>query len=297
MKRFRRFASIAALGLPLLLSGCWVISTNRRLPVPKAPTIVQSVTPDELVAQMNQRWASLDTMTAKVEIQASVLKTKQGVATDYTTVGGNILFRKPEMLRVLGRAPVIGLPIFDMASDGNTFTLYIPSKKIAYKGSTLLKKKSKNQLENLRPGFFLDALVVQGLEPDDFYSVTSDSETLEDSAKKHLYFVPEYILSITRHTPGSHRDKPVRVVTFHREDLLPYEQDLYDANGNLETHVSYINYQDFGSGLYPSTVIIKRPIEDSQIVLTVEKVTKNVALPADQFVVNVPEGTQIKNLQ
>jgi hypothetical protein len=89
MRRFRRLASFAALGLPLLLSGCWVISTNRRLPVPKAPSIVQSVTPDVLVAQMNQRWASLDTMTAKVEIQASVLKTKQGVATDYTTVGGN----------------------------------------------------------------------------------------------------------------------------------------------------------------------------------------------------------------
>ena len=295
MKRFRRFASIAALGLPLLLSGCWVISTNRRLPVPKAPTIVQSVTPDELVAQMNQRWASLDTMTAKVEIQASVLKTKQGVATDYTTVGGNILFRKPEMLRVLGRAPVIGLPIFDMASDGNTFTLYIPSKKIAYKGSTLLKKKSKNQLENLRPGFFLDALVVQGLEPDDFYSVTSDSETLEDSAKKHLYFVPEYILSITRHTPGSHRDKPVRVVTFHREDLLPYEQDLYDANGNLETHVSYINYQDFGSGLYPST-INQAPEGGFQIVITVESVKENQPLKDNQFHFDIPEGTEIQKL-
>jgi outer membrane lipoprotein-sorting protein len=297
MRRFRRLASFAALGLPLLLSGCWVISTNRRLPVPKAPSIVQSVTPDVLVAQMNQRWASLDTMTAKVEIQASVLKTKQGVATDYTTVGGNILFRKPDLLRVLGRAPVIGLPIFDMASDGNTFTLYIPSRKIAYKGSALLKKKSANQLENLRPGFFLDALVVRGLEPDDFYSVTSDSETIEDAAKKHLYFVPEYILSITRHNPGSHHDTPVRVVTFHREDLLPYQQDMYDTNGNLETQVFYTNYQDFGSGLYPSTVIIKRPIEDSQIVLTVDKVAKNVPLPADQFVVTVPEGTEIKNLQ
>lgn len=297
MRRFRRLASFAALGLPLLLSGCWVISTNRRLPVPKAPSIVQSVTPDVLVAQMNQRWASLDTMTAKVEIQASVLKTKQGVATDYTTVGGNILFRKPDLLRVLGRAPVIGLPIFDMASDGNTFTLYIPSRKIAYKGSALLKKKSANQLENLRPGFFLDALVVRGLEPDDFYSVTSDSETIEDAAKKHLYFVPEYILSITRHNPGSHHDTPVRVVTFHREDLLPYQQDMYDTNGNLETQVFYTNYQDFGSGLYPSTVIIKRPIEDSQIVLTVDKVAKNVTLPAEQFVVTVPEGTEIKNLQ
>ncbi|HUV71222.1 MAG TPA: hypothetical protein VMW15_16300 [Terracidiphilus sp.] len=296
-RRLGRVACMAALLPSLLLSGCFVISTTRRLPVPKAPAIVQSVTPEDLVARLNQRWAALDTMTAKVEILTSVLKTKEGVAQDYTRIGGIILMRKPEMLRVLGRAPVIGLPIFDMASDGQTFTLYIPSKDMAYKGPATLDKVSKNQYENLRPGFFLDALVVRGVEPDEFYSVTSDSETIEDAAKKHLYFVPEYILTITKRVPGSHRDQVVRVVTFHREDLLPYEQDLYDAAGNLETHVTYRDYQDFGSGLYPGTVTIRRPIEGSQIVMLVEKVTENVALPADQFVVNVPPGTEIKTLQ
>ena len=37
----------------------------------------------------------------------------------------------------------------------------------------------------MRPGFFLDAMVVRGLEPDDFYSVTADTETVEDAARKH----------------------------------------------------------------------------------------------------------------
>jgi outer membrane lipoprotein-sorting protein len=292
-----RLAGVTALAPSLLLSGCFVISTTRHLPVPIAPAIVQTMKPDDLVAELNQRWAALDTMTAKVEILTSVLKTKEGVARDYTRVGGIIVMRKPEQLRVLGRAPVIGLEIFDMASDGKNFTLYIPSKNIAYKGPATLNKISPNQSENMRPGFFLDALVVRGLEADEYYSVTSDSETLEDTAKKHLYFVPEYTLSVTKHMPGSHRDRPVRVITFHREDLLPYEQDLYDSDGNLETHVTYRDYQDFGSGLYPATVTIKRPLEDSQIVLQVEKVTKNVPVPEDQFVVNVPEGTTIKNLE
>jgi hypothetical protein len=212
-------------------------------------------------------------------------------------MSGIIVMRKPEQLRVLGRAPVIGITMFDMASDGKEFTLYIPSKNIAYKGPATLKKKSAIQYENIRPGFFLDALAVRGLEPDEFYSVTTDSETVEDTAKKHLYFVPEYVLSVTKHIPGSHRDQPVRVITFHRDNMLPYEQDLYDRQGNLETHVTYRDYQDFGSGLYPSTVTIKRPLEDSQIVLLVEKVAKNVPVAEDQFVVNVPEGTTIKNLE
>jgi outer membrane lipoprotein-sorting protein len=289
-------ACLALTAITPMLSGCFLFYTRRHLPVPKAPAITQTLTPDQLVEHMNKRWAEIKTMTAKVEIQASVLKAEKGVATDYTTIGGNILFSKPEKLRVLGRAPVVGLKLFDMVSDGKNFTLFVPSKNIAYKGSNEVKKRSPNQLENLRPDFFLDALIVKGLEPDDYYSVTNDSETVEDTAKKHLFFVPEYIVSITRHTPGSHRDKPVRVITFHRDDLLPYEQDMYDNEGNPETHVTYSNYQNFGSGQYPSMVTIKRPQENSQIVLTVDAVTNNVDLPPEQFNVELPLETQIKHL-
>jgi hypothetical protein len=262
-----------------------------------APAKIQTVPPDELVARLNQRWGGLNTMTAKVEMLTSVLNTKVGVARDYTRMGGNIVMRKPGELRVLGRAPVIGLEAFDMASDGKNFTLYIPSKNIAYKGSNTLKKKSANQLENLRPDFFLDALVVRGLDPDDDYTVTADSETVEDASKKHLLYTPEYILSIMRRKPGSHQLTPVRVVTFHRDDLLPSEQDLYDSDGNLATNVTYRNYQDFGSGVYPATVTIKRPLEDFQVQLLVEKVSENVPMTDEQFKVSVPPETQIKNLE
>jgi len=296
MRNLHRFACVAACAFVPMLSGCFLISTTRRLPVPKAPAVTQTVTPDELVNDLNQRWSALNSMTAKVEIQASVLKAEKGVATDYTTFGGVVLFAKPAKLRVLGRVPMVGITMFDMASDGSNFTLYIPSKKIAYKGSNTVKKKSTNWFENIRPDFFLDALVVKGLDPDDYYSVTTDQETIEDSAKKHLFLVPEYVLSITRHVPGSHHDQPVRVITFHRDDLLPYEQDMYDADGNPESHVTYANYQDFGSGKYPSIVTIKRPQDNSQIVLTVENVTNNVELPEDQFKVNIPPETGIKQL-
>ena len=293
MKARCRPASVAALFLPLLLSGC--LFTTRKLPVPKAPSIKQTVTPEELVARLNQRWAALDTLTATVEIQASVLKSKEGVAKDYTTLRGHILLRKPEMLRVVGQ--YLGMRMFDMASDGKSFTLSIPPKGKAFRGSNSLKKKSVNALENMRPGFFFDAMVVRGLEPDDFYSVIADTETLEDAAKKHLYTVPEYILSITRREPGSQKETPVRVVTITRDNLLPYQQDIYDSEGNLETQVTYAAYRDFDSSMYPSTVTIKRPLEEYQIVLTVENVKENQILTDDQFVVKVPDGTQTQNLE
>jgi outer membrane lipoprotein-sorting protein len=293
-----RLACAAALALPLLLlSGC--LSTMRRLPVPKGPAVVQTATPEELVNRLNQRFASLESLTARVDLQASVLKSKEGVATDYTSVPGLIFMRKPEMLRVYGMVPVIRTRLFDMVSDGKEFTLYIPSKNKAMRGSNAVRKRSANQLENLRPGFFLDALVVRGLEPNDLYSVTADEDMVEDAAKKHLSSVPEYILSIYRRKPDSQKLAPVRVVHFHREDLLPYQQDLYDSEGNLETEVFYAQFGEFGTSKYPSVVTIKRPLEDIRIVLTVQDVKENQDPPLtdDQFQINIPEGTEIQKLE
>ena len=297
MKTSLRLASAAALALPLLLSGCSLIYSTRKLPIPKAPSTIQTVTPDQLVALLNQRWTALESLNATVEIQASVLRTKVGEAKDYTTIRGHILMRKPDLLRGLGQVPVLGTRMFDMASDGKNFTLYIPGKNMAVRGLNAVKKKSANPLENLRPGFFLDAMVVRGLEPDDLYGVVADSETVEDAARKHLFTVPEYILSISRRNPGSQQLTPVRVVTFSRDDLMPNQQDIYDSDGNLETLVEYADYQDFDSVRYPSTITIKRPLEEYQIVLTVENVKENMTLTDDQFQIKIPEGTQIQNLE
>ena len=289
-------APAAALLFPvLLLSGC--VWTTRKLPVPRAPSIMQTVAPDQLVARRNQRWEALDSLNATVEVQASELKSKEGVARDYTSFRGHILMRKPELLRVLGQVPVLGSRMFDMASDGKSFTLYIPSKSLAIEGLNSVEKKSANQLENLRPGFFLDAMVVRGLAPDDLYSVVTDSETVEDAARKHLFTVPEYILSISRRKPGSQQLIPVRVVTFRRDDLMPSQQDIYDSDGNLETQVNYTDYSDFDSVRFPSTITIKRPLEEYQIVLTVESVKENMTLKDDQFQITLPEETKIKKLE
>jgi outer membrane lipoprotein-sorting protein len=295
MKARCRQASFGALLLPLLLTGCSLFPTTRKLPIPKAPLVTETVEPDELVAQLNQRWDALKTLTATVEIQASVIKTKEGVAKDYPTLRGFILMRKPAMLRVVGQD--LGVRMFDMASDGKDSTLYIPLQKKAMKFSNSLKKKSANALENLRPEFFLDAMAVRGLDSDDLYSVVADSETVEDAARKHLLTVPEYILSISRPKSGSRQLTPVRVVTFSRADLEPYQQDIYDGEGNLETQVFYSGYRNFDSATYPSTIKIKRPLEEIQIVLTVEKITENQTLKDDQFVVTVPEGIQTQHLE
>ena len=293
MNACRRLACYAALLLPILLTGCSLFPTTRKLPVPKAPLVTQTISPEQLVGQLNERWAHINTLTAKVEFHVSVAKSKEGVATDYPSVEGHILMHKPAMLRVVGQ--MIGIRVFDMASDGKDFTLSIPHESKIFKGSNSVKKKSLNTWENLRPGFFFDAMLVRGLDPDDQYSVTSETFMVEDAAKKRLLSVPEYILRITRYKPGSQKETPARVVYFHRDDLLPYQQDVYDSEGNLETQVTYFAYQDFEGAKYPSSVTIKRPLEETQIVLTVEDVHENLPIADDTFVLKTPEGATVVN--
>jgi outer membrane lipoprotein-sorting protein len=61
--------------------------------------------------------------------------------------------------------------------------------------------------------------------------------------------------------------------------------------------VDYANYHDFDSVRYPSTITIKRPLEEYQIVLTDESVKENMTLSDDQFQIKIPEGTKIQNLE
>ncbi|MGB6973450.1 MAG: hypothetical protein WBD67_02075 [Terracidiphilus sp.] len=296
MNRARRLAAVLAGTCALLaLSGCSLWPTTRRLPKPRVPVVTRTVTPVELVKQVNERWGALDGLTATVEMQATELKTQEGLAKDFPSGKGYIVMRKPEMLRVVGT--YFGVRVFDMGSDGKTFKLYIPSKSVAFEGSNSATGTAKNALYNLRPGFFFDAMVVRGLSPDDLYSVTADTETIEDVKKKNLLLVPEYILNVMRRRPATQELTPIRVVTFHRDDLLPYEQDLYDKKGNLVTQVYYGNYNDFGSGLYPGRVVIKRPEEGIEITLDVLRVSKNPKFPADEFEVKIPDGTKIETLK
>jgi hypothetical protein len=294
MKIVHRSVCAATLALPLLLAGCSLFPTTRHLPVPR-PATVQSATPQELVSQINQRWDALNSMTAKVEIQATELKTAEGLEKDEPTIRGIIVMRKPNMLRVVGTD--FGIKVFDMASDGSHFTLLIPHDNIAFEGANRVKEKSPNPLLNLRPDFFLDAIAVRGLDPGNEYMVESDSETIEDPARKHLYIEQEYTLSVMQPKTGPEK-LPLRVITFHRDDMLPYDQDVYDSEGNLETQIRYSNYVEFGTVKYPSKMTIKRPQEGILLVLTVDDMQENIKdLSDSQFQVKIPEGTTVKQLK
>jgi outer membrane lipoprotein-sorting protein len=299
--RLLRGARQAVVALPLLLlstTGCVsLLTSKRKLLTPVAPATVLSATPDELVAQLNDRWSKFESLTATVDVRASHLKTQEGVATDYPSFRANLLLRKPDALRVLGHAPLIQTTMFDLGSNGTHFTLVIPPENLVYEGVNASKGNSPKWYENLRPDPLFNSMVVRGLDPQELYSVISESVTEEDAANKHLMLQPEYVLNIVRRKPDSQELFPVRVIRFHRQDLLPCEQDLYDEKGALSTQVIYGPYRDFDGTKYPGTITLKVPQNEYQLVMTVERVTANPTLTDDQFQLTVPKGATIKGLE
>jgi hypothetical protein len=297
----RDWLKLLALLLPVL-TGC--LSHTRKLQQPKPAGIAMNADAVQLVEAINYRFDKVNNLTATVDFAASVGGAHKGQETDYTSIRGYIIFQKPKMLRVLGLVPVLHTHAFDLASNGESFTLLIPPRSRAIVGSNSVTSPAANPLENMRPEFFLDAILIHSIPSDRIVSLTNSSTTTMDPRTKQLIETPQYELTVLN--PGQAGGPPgiarvfqaQRVIKFSRVDLLPTEQDIYDKDGDLETQVLYGKYQTYSGIQFPSTITINRTLEEYRIGLTVEKVIFNQPLPDDQFVPpKIPAGYKVQRMQ
>jgi Domain of unknown function (DUF4292) len=295
----RNGLTLLALLLPVL-TGC--LSHTRKLQQPRLAGAALDSDAVQLVQAVNHRYEEISSLTVAVDIAASVGGIHKGQQTDYPSIPGHILFRKPQMLRVLGLVPVLRTYAFDLASDGSNFTLLIPPKSRAIEGTNAVGKPSSNAFENLRPAVFIQSILIHSIAPDRIVSLTNSSKIDLDAKNKQLIETPEYDLTVLN--PG-HADpgaglaqvaKPTRVIHFSRVDLMPTEQDIYNNDGDLETQVLYGPYQTFSGQSFPSTITIIRPLDEYKIVLTVNKVTFNQELTDEQFQSKVPANYKIEKM-
>jgi outer membrane lipoprotein-sorting protein len=283
------------------LTGC--LSHTHKLQQPKLAGVALSADAVQLVEGINHRYDQVSSLTATVEFAASVGGAHKGQETDYTSIPGYILFRKPKMLRVLGLVPVLRTHAFDLASNGEKFTLLIPPRSRAIIGSNAVTKPVANPLENMRPEFFLEAILIHSISPDRIVSLTNSSATTVDTKNKQLLETPQYELTVLN--PGKEEGSPGvvkvfqarQVIKFSRINLMATEQDIYNKDGDMETQVLYGPYLTFNGVLYPSTITINRPLEEYRIALTVEKITFNQPLPDEQFESKVPAGYKVQSME
>ena len=274
------------------LSGC--LFRTRTLDRQFSDRPLKTATQQQLIEFVNTQAANIQSMQATVDIDASTGDAKSGTITDYKEIRGYILARKPAMLRMKGLMPVVRNTAFDMVSDGQEFKLWIPPQNKFVMGlDNTDNYQPDKRLENMRPQYIYDALLLPEIGRDEIAVLENGYETVLDS-RRHRVQQPNYELAVIRQ--GAHGWYLSRKIEFSRTDLLPYRQRIYDQQGNVATDAHYQNYKDFGGTTFPATIQIERPRENYDIILGMVKLEINKALTDDQFTLDQPTGAEVVHL-
>jgi len=273
------------------LSGC--LFRTRILDRQFSDRPLKTATQQQLIEYVNTQAAKIQSMQATVDIDSSAGDPKSGRITDYKEIRGYVLTRKPAMLRMKGLMPVVRNTAFDMVSDGQEFKLWIPPTNKFVVGANNADYQPDKRLENMRPQYIYDALLMPEIGQDEIAVLENGYETVLD-AKKHRVEQPNYELAVIRKGPKSWYLS--RKIEFSRTDLLPYRQRIYDQQGNVATDARYQSYKDYAGTTFPGTIEIERPRENYDITLSMVKLEINKALTDDQFALEQPSGAEVVHL-
>jgi outer membrane lipoprotein-sorting protein len=294
MRNFRA-VPLLVLGLSVVLTGC--LKTTRLVQKTLPPEMYRSAGVETLKKEVSDRDAGIQTLNASVLITATTGGGRTGKVTEYTSFRGYIFVRKPRDLRVILQLPVIGSEAMDMVSNGQNFTLLIPPRHKAIVGTNVVTKPSRNGLENLRPAVFFDSLLVPGVAADEYVALNESTRVVAIPDKKNQAMEePDYDLAILKQKDDK-VFQTLRVIHINRVNMLPYQQDIYNADGQIETMAVYDKYQDYGGKQFPSLITIKRPLDEYSLKVEITKLTLNEKLEDDQFELKIPDGVAVQKME
>jgi outer membrane lipoprotein-sorting protein len=137
--------------------GCAANRTSAKRPAGPLAQL-QTAAKQQLISSYNDQANSIRSINASISIKLTAGTAYSGIIKQYHEVKGFILAQKPASIRVIGQAPIVGTNIFDMASDGETFHMYIPSKNKFLEGPANFERESAQPIENLRPQHLTEAM-------------------------------------------------------------------------------------------------------------------------------------------
>jgi hypothetical protein len=270
-----------------------VVTGHTKLATSQIP-VAKDATREELLEAYNLIARGTKTLNATVELKPTAGSKYSGVIDEYHEVKAFLLAARPAEIRVIGQAPVIGTTVFDMASDGDTFQVSIPSKKKFLVGAVATERASSKPIENLRPQHLLDALLWPEIRKE-------ESVTLREFNDENARY---YVLTVLR---GGYQVEVLREIWFDRTDLRVVRMQSFGPKGLLLSDVRLADWQPLdgpavqaaptaSSSLpasFPRAIRIDRPHDDYKLDLQVTKVTLNDEIPAERFKLEQPAGAEL----
>src|SRR5882724_11757978 len=260
MKRANLWMAVATLAA--ISGGCAANNgVSRRQNVPaQARPVARVATREELLDKYNAFASSVKSLNATVELKTTAGSKYSGLIQEYHEVKAFLLASRPANVRMVGQAPVIGKTIFDMASDGKEFRVWLPTKNKFLVGDVRLERNSEKPLENLRPQHLLDALLWPEIRKEETVLI----EEFNDENARY------YVLTVLR---GGYTTEIYRKIWFDRADLSVVRLQAYGPKGILLSDTRYFDWQPLAdpapaaNGLqsFPRTVRIDRPHDDYRL--------------------------------
>jgi len=264
-----------------------------------APASLQTATKADLIAQYNRQAAAITSLNASVTMKLTAGASYTGLIQQYHEISGFILARKPADIRVIGQVPVVGTNLFDMASDGETFAIFVPSKSKFITGPANLERPSPKAVENLRPQHLIDALFWPPIQE-------NARVLIEEAGEAELAPPRYYVLTVIRRSAASDATNSAaegstdweiaRKIWFDRAGLDVARMEIYGPEGKLISDTRYADWDAFGAVRYPRQILVARTASDYQLQIGIRKLTPNEPIDAARFVLRQPPGTRLEQI-
>ncbi|MGH9730879.1 MAG: hypothetical protein ACRD4A_04210 [Candidatus Acidiferrales bacterium] len=266
----------------VLAGGCAV--SRKKVTVPATIQSAQTATKVDLIALYNREASAVETLNVSVRLSPTAGSALSGVIEQYHEVNGYILAARPASIRVIGQAPVVAKDIFDMASDGQTFRIYIPSKNKFIVGPDNLRRTAAKPIENLRPQHLLEALIWPSIPQ-------SENVLLEEAEALPFRY---YVLTVA--TNGEQGWELDRKIWFDRATLQMARIQIYGPGGELVSDIRTSDWQPVGGVNYPKDILLARPADEYQLDIHITQLTLNQPIAGDKFQLAQPSGTELVQL-
>src|SRR5262249_8722734 len=288
------FACLIVATLAAICCGCGTIHTPTRVEA-KDRRVARDSTREDLLQQYNSFAETVKSLNATMELRATTGSQYSKVIDEYHEVKVFVLAARPGQIRMIGQAPVIGKNVFDMASDGETFRVSIPSKNKFIVGKNALDKMSEKPIENLRPQHLVDAL----LWPPVHKAEAVLFEEFNDENSRY------YVLTVLR---GGDQKEILRKIWFDRAAFQVARIQNDWPKGALVSDARFANWQPVvgdqehsgsagspasASAMFPTAIQLERPHDDYRLDLQVSKVALNQELGAERFKLEQPAGSEL----
>jgi outer membrane lipoprotein-sorting protein len=285
---------MVAATLAVISGGCVTkngVSKTDKFPATARP-VAKDATREELLDKYNAYAASVKSLNSTVELKTTAGSKYSGLIQEYHEVKAFLLASRPANVRMVGQAPVVGKTIFDMASDGQEFHVWLPTKNKFLTGEVALERNSEKPLENLRPQHLTDALLWPEIRKEEIALL----EEFNDENARY------YVLTVLR---GGRQTEIYRKIWFDRADLNIVRLQAYGPKGALLSDVSYRDWQPLtdpppapnAPQSFPRAIRIDRPHDDYRLDLQVSKIEFNVNLASDRFQLAQPPNSELVHVE